>query len=153
MAALVADGKSLEEIEATAVETTALAQAVRAWVARQIAAGLQHRATKTQGKKKSRESVVLIQDSGKYWAGRVRYFLSHTPPGVDVSAESGVFIAHVSWYNHLPRGQSMSEALNCPVFKASFKDDKGGNSGLLRSLLLASLVLCITRVAEIVLSS
>ncbi len=40
---LPAAGKSLEEIEATAVETTALATSVRAWVARQIAACLQHR--------------------------------------------------------------------------------------------------------------
>ena len=61
------------------------------------------------------------------WAGRVCFFLSHTPPGVDVSDESGVYIAHVKWYNHLPQGQNMSATLNCPIFKTSFKDDKGGN--------------------------
>ncbi|DBA91470.1 TPA: hypothetical protein ACH3X1_003106 [Trebouxia sp. C0004] len=83
--------------------------------------------TKTEGNKRSRESVVLMKDNNKCWAGRIRFFLSHTPPGVDVSDESGVFIAHVNWYNHLPQGQNMSAMLNCPIFKTSFKDDKGGN--------------------------
>ena len=55
--------------------------------------GVSFSTTKTEGKKRSRESVVLMKDNGTFWAGRVRYFLSHTPPGVDVSAESGVFIA------------------------------------------------------------
>lgn len=89
--------------------------------------GVPFSTTKTEGKKRSRESVVLMKDNDKYWAGRVRFFLSHTPPGVDVSDESGVFIAHVNWYNHLPQGQNMSATLNCPIFKTSFKDDKGGN--------------------------
>ncbi len=53
-----------------------------------------------------------MKDNNNYWAGRVRFFLSHTPPGVDVS---GVFIAHVNWYNHLPQGQNMSAALSSIV--------------------------------------
>ena len=71
--------------------------------------------------------IIAKQYNDKYWAERVCYFLSHTPPGVDESDESGVFIAHVNWYNHLPQGQNMSATLNCPIFKTSFKDDKGGN--------------------------
>ena len=89
--------------------------------------GVPFSTTKTEGMKRSRESVVLMKDNNKYWAGRVCFFLSHTPPGVDVSKESGVYIAHVKWYNHLPQGQNMSATLNCPIFKTSFKDDKGGN--------------------------
>ncbi|DBA87960.1 TPA: hypothetical protein ACH3X1_004945 [Trebouxia sp. C0004] len=65
-----------------------------------------------------------MKENNKYWAGRVRFFLSHTPLGVDVSHESRVFIAHVNWYNHLPQGQNMSATLKCPT---SFKDDKGDN--------------------------
>ncbi|KAL0028532.1 hypothetical protein WJX77_012456 [Trebouxia sp. C0004] len=37
-----------------------------------------------EGKKKSRNSVVLMRDSGKLWAGHVSFFLSHTPPGVGI---------------------------------------------------------------------
>ena len=87
--------------------------------------GIRFSTTKTEGKKKSRESVVLMSDDNKYWAGRVRFFLSHPPPGV--SDGSDVNIAHVHWYNHLPEREAMSGALGCPVFKASFKDDVSGN--------------------------
>ncbi|DBA98717.1 TPA: hypothetical protein ACH3X1_014490 [Trebouxia sp. C0004] len=52
--------------------------------------GVPSSTTKTEGKKRSRESVILMKDNNKYWAGRIRFFLSHTPPGVDVSHESGV---------------------------------------------------------------
>ena len=82
---------------------------------------------KLRARKRSRESVVLMKDNNKYWAGRICFFLSHTPPGVDVSDESGVYIAHVNCYNHLPQGQNMSATMNCPIFKTSFNDDKGGN--------------------------
>ena len=57
--------------------------------------GVPFSTTKTEGKKMSRESVVLMQDNKKYWAGRVLFFLSHTPPGVDVTADSDAYIAHV----------------------------------------------------------
>ena len=37
---------------------------------------------------------------------------------------SGVFIAHVKWYNHVSNARdAMSSALGCPIFKTSFKDD------------------------------
>ena len=87
--------------------------------------GIRFSTTKTENKKKARESVVLMSDNNKLWAGRVRFFLSHEPPGVSNGSE--VSIAHVHWYTHLPASDAMSPALGCPVFKASYKDDTGGN--------------------------
>jgi len=75
----------------------------------------------------ARESVVLMSDNNKFWAGRVRFFLSHIPPGLTPSSDSEVLIAHVRWYNHLPEREAMSLALGCPVFKASYMDDNRGN--------------------------
>ena len=89
--------------------------------------GIRFSTTKTEGKKKARESVVLMSDNNKFWAGRVRFFLSHTPAGVSVSQDSDVYIVHVHWYNHLPEREAMSPALGCPVFKASYQDDTRGN--------------------------
>ncbi|KAL0027756.1 hypothetical protein WJX77_003102 [Trebouxia sp. C0004] len=43
--------------------------------------GIRFSTTKTEGKKKARESVVLMSDNHNIWAGQVRFFLSHTPPG------------------------------------------------------------------------
>ena len=94
-----------------------------------------------------------MKDCGKYWAGRLRFFLSHTLPGVDVADDSDVLIAHVMWYAHVPVPERVSKVLNCPVFKASFKDDSNGNMCLLKSLLHASFQLCIAKTAEIVSSS
>ena len=41
--------------------------------------------------------VVMIKEAqgSKYWAVRVCFFLSHTPPGIDLGEGSGVFIADV----------------------------------------------------------
>ena len=89
--------------------------------------GVRFSTTKTEGKKKARESVVLMSDDHMFWAGRVRLFLSHTPPGVSASNDSDVYIAHVHWYNRLPEREAMSLALGCPVFKASYMDDSRGN--------------------------
>ncbi len=89
--------------------------------------GVPFSTTKTEGKKMSRESVVLMKDNKKFWAGRVLVFLSHTPPGVGIAADSDAYIAHVHWYNHVPEREAMSAALGCPVFKTSFMDDSGGN--------------------------
>ena len=49
--------------------------------------GVPFSTTKTKGKKRSRGSVVLVQDNNKFWAGRVPFFLSHTPAGVGVAAD------------------------------------------------------------------
>ena len=68
-----------------------------------------------------------MSDDHNFWAGRVRFFLSHTPPGVSASNDSDVYIAHVHWYNHLHEREAMSLALGCPVFKASYMDDSRGN--------------------------
>ena len=89
--------------------------------------GVKFSTTATEGKKKSRDSVVMMQDNGKFWAGRVQFFLSHTPPGVAADSQSGVFIADVKWYSHVPQREAMSPALGCPVFKKTFKDDSSGN--------------------------
>jgi len=75
----------------------------------------------TEGKKFSRDSVVIMKDAGVYWAGRVRFFLSHMPPDAEVD------IAHVHWYGKVPQGEAMSPTLNCPVFLKAFKDDQSGN--------------------------
>ncbi|DBB07211.1 TPA: hypothetical protein ACH3X1_011776 [Trebouxia sp. C0004] len=107
--------------------------------------------TKTEGKKNACESVVLMSNNHKFWAGRVRFFLRHTPPRVSASNDSDVYIARVHWYNHLPEREAMSLALGCPVFKASYMYDSSGNMWpLLRSLLLAGLLLSTTRPARIV---
>ena len=71
------------------------------------------------------QQCVSLHIVGIKWAGRVRFFLSHSPPGVSNGSE--VSIAHVHWYTHLPERDAMSLALGCPVFKASYKDDTGGN--------------------------
>ena len=63
----------------------------------------------------------------RYWAGRMLFFLDHTPPGVHVDCEFTIFIADGKWYNHVPQRQAMSPALSCPIFKASYKDDISGN--------------------------
>ena len=89
--------------------------------------GFRFSTTKTEGKKNAHKSVVLMSDNNKFWAGRVRFFLSHIPPGVNASSNSNVYIAHVRWYNHLPERKAMSLALGCPVFKASYMDDNRGN--------------------------
>ncbi|DBA90934.1 TPA: hypothetical protein ACH3X1_016144 [Trebouxia sp. C0004] len=52
----------------------------------------------TEDKKFSRDSVVIMKDAGVYWAGRVRFFLSHMPPGAIVGSDAEVDIAHVHWY-------------------------------------------------------
>ena len=65
-----------------------------------------------------------MKEGTRYWAGRVRFFLSHTPPGANVEPDSEVLIAHVKWYNHLSNERdALSATLDCPVFKASFKND------------------------------
>ncbi|DBA78705.1 TPA: hypothetical protein ACH3X1_008618 [Trebouxia sp. C0004] len=89
--------------------------------------GIRFSTTKSEGKKKARESVVLMSDDDKFWAGRVRFFLTHTPPGFRASSDTEVYIAHVHRYNHLPEREAMSVALGCPVFKASYMDDSRGN--------------------------
>ena len=66
-----------------------------------------------------------MSDNNKLWAGRVRFFLTHTPPGVSDGSE--VYIAHVHWYTHLLDREAMSVGLKCPVFKARYKDDTSGN--------------------------
>ena len=49
----------------------------------------------TEGKKFSRDSVVILKDAGVYWAGRVRFFLSHMPPDAKVGSDAEVDIAYV----------------------------------------------------------
>ncbi len=81
----------------------------------------------TEGKKFSRDSVVIMKDDGVYWAGRVRFFLSHMPPGGIVGSDAEIDIAHVHWYGNVPQCEAMSPTLNCPVFLKAFKDDQSGN--------------------------
>jgi len=94
---------------------------------RAVIDGIAFSSMQTEGKKRSRDSVVMMKDDETYWAGRVRYFLNHTPPGMDVSDESGVSVAHVHWYGHVTEQDAMCPALDCPVFTKQFKDDKSGN--------------------------
>lgn len=96
---------------------------------RAVIQGVEFSSMQTEGKKRSHDSVVLMKDSGVYWAGRVRYFLSHTPPGMThVHGDSMADIAHVSWYGHVPaREASVCPTLGCPIFKKCFKDDPKGN--------------------------
>ena len=71
-----------------------------------------------------------MSDNHKFWAGCVRFFLSHTPPGVSVSNESDVYIAHVHWYNHPPERKAMSLALGSYIHM----DDNRGNMWPLEKL-------------------
>ncbi|KAL3134392.1 hypothetical protein ABBQ38_006453 [Trebouxia sp. C0009 RCD-2024] len=87
--------------------------------------GVRFSTTKTEGKKKSRESVVLMKYEGKLWAGRARFFLVHTPPGIHPSPDSGVLIAHVKWYNDVSAREQATTVFGCPVFRTSFKAGKG----------------------------
>ena len=103
--------------------------------------GVSFSTTATEGKNKSRDSVVLMKVSDRYWAGRVLFFLGHTPPGVDVGCESTVFIADVKWYNHVPQRQALSPALGS---RQATRTTSAGTCGLFRSLLLANLLLCAT---------
>ena len=81
----------------------------------------------TEGKKFSRDSVVIMQDAGVYWAGRLHFFLSHTPHGATVGSGAEIDIAHVHWCGKVPQREAMSPTLNCPVFLMAFKDDQKGN--------------------------
>ncbi len=81
----------------------------------------------TEGKKFSHDSVVIMKDDGVYWAGQVRFFLSHMPPGGIVGSDAEIDIAHVHWYGNVPQCEAMSPTLNCPVFLKAFKDDQSGN--------------------------
>jgi hypothetical protein len=81
----------------------------------------------TEGKKHSRNSVVLMKDDDVYWAGRVRFFLAHTPPGYDVGDVDQASIAHVHWYKKVPSRDQIDPVVGCPVFQEGFKDDPSGN--------------------------
>ena len=86
--------------------------------------GVRFSTTQTEGKKKSRESVVLMKFASKYSAGRARFFLVHTPPGIDISLDSGVLNAHVKWYNHVSAREQATTAFGCPIFRSGFKAEK-----------------------------
>ena len=89
--------------------------------------GASFSAMTTEGKKHSRNSVVLMKDNDVYWAGRVRFFLAHTPPGYDVDEVEEASIAHVHWYKKVPSREQIDHVVGCPVFQEGFKDDPNGN--------------------------
>ncbi|DBA98877.1 TPA: hypothetical protein ACH3X1_014634 [Trebouxia sp. C0004] len=89
--------------------------------------GASFSAMTTEGKKHSRNSAVLMKDDDVYWAGRVRFYLTHTLPGYDVGDVEEACIAHVHWYKKVPRRDQIDPIVGCPVFQEGFKDDPNGN--------------------------
>ncbi len=77
-------------------------------------------ATRVEGSKKARDSVVLTERDGELWAGRVRAFLSHASPGCDPDPDEEASIAGVCWYAPVSRRhETVLSGLKCPVFKQS----------------------------------
>ena len=85
----------------------------------------------SENSKKARDSVVLTHESSELRAGRVRRFLTHGPPGVGPDADLEGIIADVQWYGKVPDSNAAakrsSKALDAPIFKSRFVDDKRGN--------------------------
>lgn len=88
--------------------------------------GVQVSSMGTEGRKESRDSV-LHEGQRSLLAGRVRFFLHHTPPGSDHGDDHGIDIAHVRWYAHVLAREAICPVLDCPVFKKAYKDDTSGN--------------------------
>ena len=80
----------------------------------------------------SRDSLVLTKSDGKFWAGRVRAFLTHAPPGwEDCSQDDEADIAEVAWFADAVPAEGLNDGLavdlQCPVFKRAWQDDPTGN--------------------------
>ena len=89
-------------------------------------------ATRVEGAKYARDSLMLTKSKGKYWAGRVTAFLCHNPPSQeDCHPDEQANIAEVQWFARAVEAPSVSDGiatdLKCPVFKREFKDDPTGN--------------------------
>lgn len=94
--------------------------------------------------KKARDSVVLTREAGHLRAGRVRRFLTHSPPGVGPDADLEAIIADVQWHGKVPDSNAAakrsSKALDAPIFKSCFVEDKRGNFWPVDKLAPCSLV-------------
>ncbi|KAL3145144.1 hypothetical protein ABBQ38_001745 [Trebouxia sp. C0009 RCD-2024] len=82
----------------------------------------------------ARDSVVMLRDNhGKYCAGRVTRFLSHTAPGCQPNPEDDTNIADVLLYAAVPdthqAAAASSRALGCPIFKRTLIDDPMATCG------------------------
>lgn len=80
----------------------------------------------------ARDSCVLTKSDGKFWAGCVRAFLSHTPPGYeDCQPHLEADLAEVVWFAEAVPAEGItdgaSDDLQCPVFKRAWQDDPTGN--------------------------
>lgn len=80
----------------------------------------------------ARDSLVLTKSDGKFWAGRVRAFLTHSPPGwEDCAPADEADVAEVAWFaDAVPAAglaNGMAVDLQCPVFKRAWQDDSTGN--------------------------
>ena len=102
--------------------------------------GTSFSAMTTEGKKHSRNSVVLMKDNDVYWAGRVRFFLGHTPPRYNVDNVEEAPIAHVHWYKKAPSRDQIDAIVGCPVFHEEFKDDPNGNMWPMEKLAPVTLI-------------
>lgn len=84
-----------------------------------------------EGAKQARDSVVMSRDGPTVTAGRVKAFLAHVPPGVQMNRANEVYIADVQWYAQVPAShvaaQKSSKILGCPIFKKTIHDHSGGN--------------------------
>ena len=56
-----------------------------------------------EGSKKALDSVALTERDGKFWADRVRAFLSNASPGCDPDPDEEASIADVCWYAPVSR--------------------------------------------------
>ncbi len=82
--------------------------------------------TRVEKSKFALDSVVLTKSNGKYWAGRVDAFLSHTPPGwEDCHPSEEASVAEVDWYaDAVPTAgisNGLSVCLGCPVFRETLR--------------------------------
>ena len=74
----------------------------------------------------------MLQNGGRYLAGRVSRFLSHTAPGCEPNHEDDVNIADVQLYkpvaaSHAAAAQAGEDIVGCPIFRDTLVDAKSGN--------------------------
>ena len=81
--------------------------------------------------KKARDSIVLMRDGaeGTLWAGRVKTFISHRPPGCEAIEANEANIADIAWFNQVPGNDPNHNlpSIGCPAFKSSIFKDPTGN--------------------------
>ena len=75
-------------------------------------------ATCVEGSKKALDSVALTERDGKFWADRVRAFLSHASPG-DPDPDEEASIADVCWYAPVSRRHETVPSGQVPCLQQS----------------------------------